>query len=73
MADWGSVNPATGEMENKKGAGKFTGSIHPNESMITLENGFSKEDIHLLGEGVSVESEIEKLDAKYPTVDFRFA
>ena len=23
MADWGSVNPATGKMENKKGAGKF--------------------------------------------------
>jgi hypothetical protein len=44
MADWGSVNPATGKMENKKGAGKFNGSIKEEESLITKENGF--DEIH---------------------------
>lgn len=27
MADWGSYNPGTGKVENKKGAGKYSGSI----------------------------------------------
>ena len=40
IADWGSVNPATGKMENKKGAGKFNGSIRVEESVITKENWF---------------------------------
>ena len=43
MADWGSYNPGTGNIENKKGAGKYAGSITEEESMITTENGF--EDI----------------------------
>ena len=64
MADWGSYNPSTGNIENKKGAGKFTGSITENESMITKENGF--DDIHYSGVGASPFSVIEKLDAKYP-------
>lgn len=65
--DWGSVDPASGEIVNKKGAGKYTGSITEKESMITEENGFSKENIHSLEAGVSVESYIEKLDSQYPT------
>ena len=40
MADWGSYNPSTGNIENKKGAGKFNGSIKPEDSVITKENGF---------------------------------
>lgn len=40
MADWGSYNPSTGNIENKKGAGKHSGTITENESMITKENGF---------------------------------
>ena len=39
-ADWGSYNPSTGEIENKKGAGKYTGSVTEKESLITKENGF---------------------------------
>lgn len=64
MADWGSYNPSTGNIENKKGAGKFTGSITEKESMITKENGF--EDIRYSGVGASPFSLIEEMDAKYP-------
>ena len=48
MADWGSIDPASGKLMNKKGAGKFNGSIRPEESLITKENGF--DEIHE-GEG----------------------
>lgn len=64
MADWGSYNPSTGNVENKKGAGKFTGSIEEKDSMITKENGF--EDIRYSGVGSSPFYEIEKMDSKYP-------
>lgn len=37
---WGSYNPSTGNIENKKGAGKYTGGILESDSMITKENGF---------------------------------
>ena len=66
MADWGSVNPATGKMENKKGAGKFNGSIKAEESVITKENGFDDiregkgspyETIHLMHEKWKRENE----------------
>lgn len=39
-ADWGSVNPASGEMENKKGHGKHIGAIDSDESWISEANGF---------------------------------
>lgn len=42
MADWGSYNPSTGKIENKKGAGKFTGAISEEDSLITKENGFEE-------------------------------
>lgn len=64
MADWGSVNPATGQMENKKGAGKYTGSVRPEESVITEENGFK--NIHLVECGSPYDA-ITEMDAKYPT------
>jgi hypothetical protein len=38
--DWGSYNPSTGNIENKKGAGKYNGAVLKEESMITEENGF---------------------------------
>lgn len=41
--DWGSYNPSTGNIENKKGAGKYNGGIVSEDSMITESNGF--EDI----------------------------
>ena len=39
---WGSYNPSTGKVENKKGAGKYTGGILKEDSMITKENGFDE-------------------------------
>jgi len=39
---WGSYNPSTGNIENKKGAGKFTGGVLEQDSMITKENGFDE-------------------------------
>jgi hypothetical protein len=60
MADWGSYNPSTGNVENKKGAGKFRGSIDESESMITKENGFEK--IKYSGVGASPFSMIEEME-----------
>lgn len=39
-ADWGSVNPITGKLENKKGFAKHIGAIDASESIINEENGF---------------------------------
>jgi hypothetical protein len=60
MADWGSYNPSTGNVENKKGAGKFRGSIDEKDSLITKENGFEK--IKYSGVGTSPFSVIEEMD-----------
>ena len=38
--NWGSYNPSTGNIENKKGAGKFTGGIQAEDSLLTPENGY---------------------------------
>lgn len=65
MADWGSYNPATGNVENKKGAGKFTGSVTFKESVITEDNGFKN---ILFVENGSPYSAIEELDSKYPSI-----
>ena len=63
-ADWGSYNPSTGNIENKKGFGKFAGCIDEDESLITEENGFKNIQI--------VEGSpywlIDEMDAKYPTL-----
>jgi hypothetical protein len=65
MADWGSYNPSTGNIENKKGTGKYTGSVLPEESLITPENGFN--DIQIVDCG-SPYSIIDKIDAQYPSI-----
>ena len=65
MADWGSYNPSTGNIENKKGAGKYTGSVTPKESIINEENGFT--NIHFVENG-SPYAIIDKLDAAYPSL-----
>ena len=65
-ADWGSYNPGTGKVENKKGFDKYTGSIPEGESMITKENGF--DNIVYSGVGASPFSAIDKLDEKYPSL-----
>lgn len=64
MADWGSYNPSTGNIENKKGSGKHAGSVTPEESLIVKENGFSK--IHETKIGESPYSIITEIDKQYP-------
>ena len=63
-ADWGSYNPSTGKIENKKGFDKHRGAIDEKDSLITKENGFEK--IHYTGVGGSPFSLIDELDSKYP-------
>jgi len=65
-ADWGSYNPSTGNIENKKGFDKHRGSIDEKDSLITKENGFEK--IHYSGIGGSPFSIIDELDSKHPTI-----
>ncbi len=64
-ADWGSYNPSTGKIENKKGFDKFTGSVTEKESVITEENGFK--NIHYIESG-SPYSIIDEMDKKYASV-----
>ena len=59
---WGDYNPITKDFETSN-YGKYKGSIKPEESMITKENGFDK--IHTLGEGESPLEYIEKIDDEY--------
>lgn len=61
---WGSIDPATGNLMNKKGHDKYRGSVDAKDSLITEENGFSK--IHNLEPGVSPLMAIDAIDAKYP-------
>lgn len=65
-ADWGSYNPGTGNIENKKGFDKYRGSIDEKDSMITKENGF--DIIKYSGIGGSPMSVIDELDSKYPSI-----
>lgn len=61
---WGSIDPATGKLMNKKGHDKYRGAIDPEDSLITEENGFT--NIKMIGTGTSPFHAIEVLDAKYP-------
>lgn len=65
-ADWGSYNPGTGNIENKKGFDKHRGSIDEKDSLITKENGFER--IHYSGIGGSPFSIIDNLDSIHPTI-----
>lgn len=62
--EWGSVDPATGNLMHKKGDGKYLGAVKADESLITEENGFEK--ITMLDVGTSPLHAIEVMDAKYP-------
>lgn len=62
--DWGSVIPGTNDLAVKKGWKKNKGSIEPEESLITAENGFKK--ITMLEPGISPHAYIDMLDAEYP-------
>ena len=62
---WGSIIPGDdSHLSVKKGWGKNKGSIEPEDSLITKENGFEK--IHNLEPGISPHAYIDMLDAKYP-------
>jgi hypothetical protein len=62
--NWGSIDPATGNLMNKKGHDKYRGSIDEKDSLITEENGFT--NIQILDPGTSPYHAIDVLDAKYP-------
>lgn len=68
-ADWGSYNPSTGKIENKKGFDKHRGAIDESDSLINSKNGFKDENIHYTGIGSSPMSYIDMLDSKYPTIN----
>jgi hypothetical protein len=61
---WGSIDPASGDLMNKKGAGKYRGAIDEKDSMITEANGFT--NIKMLDAGTSPMHAIQVLDAQYP-------
>ena len=63
--DWGSYNPSTGNIENKKGAGKYNGGIPAEDSLITVENGFSEEDSNTIHDGASFDWTITKAHNKW--------
>lgn len=63
--DWGSYNPSTGNVENKKGTGKYRGSIDKEDTLITVSNGF--ENIVTLEPGQSPLVYISGVDAKRPS------
>ena len=62
--EWGSIDPATGDLMNKKGHDKYRGSIDAKDSLITEENGFI--NIQVLDIGTSPFHAIDVLDSKYP-------
>ena len=64
--DWGSLDPASGKMTTKKGWKKNKGSIDPEDSLITSDNGLK--NIITLEKGVSPLKYISDLDSKYPTL-----
>ena len=60
--DWGDLDPVTKKMSGDYGL-KYKGSVRPEESMITKENGFEK--IHTLGPGESPLDYINRIDDEY--------
>ena len=62
--EWGSIDPATGNLMHKKGDGKYTGGIKEKESLITPENGFK--NIRMLDRGCSPLNAIEFYDDQKP-------
>ena len=60
---WGDYNPTTKKFETDNYGTKYKGSIKPEESLITEENGFEK--IHTLGVGESPLDYINRIDDEY--------
>lgn len=66
MTDWGDLDPVTKKMTGAYGL-KHKGSVRPEESLITKENGFEK--IHTLGPGESPLDYINRIDEEYYNKD----
>ena len=62
--NWGSIDPATGNLMNKKGHDKYRGSVDEKDSMITAVNGFK--NIRTLSPGTSPFYALDHIDAQYP-------
>ena len=60
---WGDLDPATKQLTGSYGQ-KYRGSIKPEESLITKENGFK--EIRTLDKGTSPLLYIDWKDAQYP-------
>lgn len=60
---WGDMDPATKKLSGSYGK-KYTGAVEKSESVVKLENGFSK--VHELEPGVSPLHAIDVIDAQYP-------
>ena len=58
-SNWGDLDPVTKKMTGNYGS-KYKGSIKPEESMITKENGFDK--IYTLEPGESPLNFIERIE-----------
>lgn len=58
-ADWGDLDPVSKKLTGHYGE-KYCGSVREQESLLTLEQGFTK--IHDLGPGESPLAYIERLD-----------
>ena len=63
LTKWGDYDPATKKFQTENYGQKYKGSIKPEESMITEENGFT--NIHTLGVGVSPLDYINRIDNEY--------
>ena len=63
--DWGSYNPSTGNIENKKGAGKYNGGVSEEDSLITVENGFSEENSNTIYKGGSFDWNVTQMHNKW--------
>ena len=61
---WGSIDPATGKLRNKKGAGKHVGAVKEEDSLLFEGDLFEK--VETLGVGVSPLHAIQVRDAQYP-------
>lgn len=63
LTKWGDYDPAAKKFQTDNYGQKYKGSIKPEESMITEENGFT--NIHTLGIGVSPLDYINRIDNEY--------
>lgn len=63
LTKWGDYDPASKKFQTENYGQKYKGSIKPEESMITEENGFT--NIRTLGVGVSPLDYINRIDNEY--------